>query len=88
MITGSRTCTERQSCRSGSYWRSTGLEELFSGSRGTCQIDVRKVDCDYYELLEGNVEAQRVWRASGRYLQEYSWAEETSARLEIAEGKW
>ena len=65
-----------------------GAEELFSGSRGTCQIDVRKVDCDYYELLEGNVEAQRVWRASGRYLQEYSWAEETSARLEIEEGKW
>ena len=60
---------------------------MFSVSRGTCQIDVRKVDCDYYELLEGSVEAQRIWRASGRYLQEYSWAEETSARLEIAEGK-
>lgn len=64
-----------------------GGEELFSVSRGTCQIDVRKVDCDYYELLEGSVEAQRIWRASGQYLQEYSWAEETSARLEIAEGK-
>lgn len=64
-----------------------GVEDFFSGSRGACQIDARKVDCDYYELLKGNAEAQRVWKASGQYLQEYSWAEETSARLEITEGK-
>lgn len=64
-----------------------GVEDFFSGSRGACQIDARKVDCDYYELLKGNAEAQRVWKVSGQYLQEYSWAEETSARLEIIEGK-
>ena len=64
-----------------------GVEDLFSGGRGSCQIDVRKVDCDYYALLEGSPEAQRVWKVSGHYLQEYSWAEETSARLELAEGE-
>lgn len=62
-----------------------GEEEIFSGNRGSCQIDVQKVDCDYYELLKGNPEAVRAWKITGNYLQEYSWAEETCARLEMAE---
>lgn len=60
-----------------------GAEDVFYGNRGSCQIDVRKVDCDYYELLKGNPEAVRQWKASGKYLEEYSWAEETGARLEM-----
>ena len=63
-----------------------GVEEIFSGGRGSCQIDALKVDCDYYELLRGNPEAVREWRITGNYLQEYSWAEETCARLEMTEG--
>lgn len=63
-----------------------GVEEIFSGGRGSCQIDALKVDCDYYELLKGNPEAVREWRITGKYLQEYSWAEETCARLEMTEG--
>lgn len=62
-------------------------EEIFLGNRGTCQIDVLKIDCDYYELLKGNPEALREWRLTGNYLQEYSWAEETCARLELADGR-
>lgn len=62
-----------------------GEEDIFSGNRGSCQIDVQKVDCDYYELLKGNPEAVRAWEITGNYLQEYSWAEETCARLEMAE---
>lgn len=62
-----------------------GEEEIFSGNRGSCQIDTQKVDCDYYELLKGNPEAVREWEITGNYLQEYSWAEETSARLNMAE---
>ena len=59
-----------------------GAEALFSGSRGACQIDVRQMDCDYYEFLQGNRDALRAWQISGSYLEEYSWAEETGARLE------
>ena len=60
-----------------------GVEEIFSGNRGSCQIDILKVDCDYYELLKGNPDAAREWEITGNYLQEYSWAEETCARLEM-----
>ena len=59
-----------------------GAEALFSGSRGACQIDVRQMDCDYYEFLQGNRDVLRAWQISGSYLEEYSWAEETGARLE------
>lgn len=62
-----------------------GAEEIFSGSRGACQIDVMKVDCDYYSLLAGDPEAKIAWKTAGNYLQEYSWAEETGARLELLE---
>lgn len=62
-----------------------GVNDLFFGERGSCRIDVRQADCDYYELLKGNPEAVRSWKISGNYLHEYSWAEETCARLEMAE---
>ena len=62
-----------------------GAEEIFTGERGSCRIDVGKIDCDYYDLLQGKAEAVREWRLTGNYLQEYSWAEETCARLEMAE---
>lgn len=64
-----------------------GVEEIFHGNRGSCNIDLLKVDCDYYELLKGNPEAVRVWEMTGNYLQEYSWAEETAVRLEMSGGK-
>ena len=62
-----------------------GAEEIFYGNRGCCQIDIMKVDCDYYDLLKGNPDAVRSWRVTRTYLQEYSWAEETCAMLEMAE---
>ena len=60
-----------------------GVEDIFESNRGSCHVDLLKVDCDYYELLKGNPEAVRIWEISGNYLQEYSWAEETAARLEM-----
>lgn len=65
--------------------RECGAEEIFYGNRGCCQIDIMKVDCDYYDLLKGNPDAVRSWRVTRTYLQEYSWAEETCAMLEMAE---
>ncbi len=58
------------------------ISDIFQSNRGSCSIDAMNVDCDYYSLLQGNKDAIRAWTVAGGYLQEYSWAEETSARLE------
>lgn len=60
-------------------------EEIFFAGRGACQVAAQKIDCDYYGFLENDPEAVRAWKMSGGYLQEYSWAEETGTRLEMAE---
>ena len=58
-----------------------GLADVFSNNRGECSIDCRKVDCDYYRLLEGDETARRAWMLTKEYMGEYSWAEETQAVL-------
>lgn len=55
------------------------LDEYKIGSiliqkRGIRSIDMRQVDCDMYELMEGSIEAKE--RFFGDYMLEYSWAEE------------
>lgn len=62
-----------------------GVDDIFYGNRGSCRIDITKIDCDYYELLKGNPEAYKKWKLERKYLEEYSWAEETSAMLELSE---
>ena len=42
-------------------------------------IDVDKVECDLYELLNGNEEY--VEKYTGHYMQKYSWAEERNGEL-------
>ena len=42
-------------------------------------IDMNKVQCDLYELLGGNEEYMAKY--TGRYMQKYSWAEETLSLL-------
>ena len=37
------------------------------------------VDCDYYRMLEGDMDALNSYR--GKYMMEYSWAELTNANL-------
>ena len=37
------------------------------------------VDCDYYRMLEGDMDALNSYR--GEYMTEYSWAELTNANL-------
>lgn len=58
-----------------------GLTDIFFSSRGECSIDWRKVDCDYYRLLEGNRDARIQWNMSEEYMSDYSWAEKTCAVL-------
>ncbi len=45
------------------------------------QLAVRRdlVDCDYYRMLEGDMEAVNAF--DGTYMPEYSWAELTTGRL-------
>lgn len=57
-------------------------EEIFVSGRGECSVDCRKVDCDYYQLLEGGEKARKAWALTGVYMREYSWAEETQAVLQ------
>lgn len=58
------------------------VDKLFFNTRGACNIDSSKVECDYYDFLEGNRSAVRQWEISRCYLQEYTWAEETSYNIE------
>lgn len=61
-------------------FRQYGVEGVFITNRGSCNISREKVDCDYFELLDGK-ESNGEERI-GYYLSEYSWAEETAALLE------
>lgn len=42
-------------------------------------VDPNQFDCDYYQLLSGDENA--ICRYSGQYMVEYSWAEETNAKI-------
>ena len=52
---------------------------IFESAYGTCHINKEKVACDYYEFLESNEKPQFF----GEFMQEYSWAEETAAWLQM-----
>lgn len=50
---------------------------VFMSGYGNCHINRETVECDYYEFLQSSKKPQFY----GEYMQEYSWAEETAARL-------
>lgn len=52
---------------------------FFEHSRGSCRICVNKIKCDYYEYLK-NPKGSLV-NPDGEYMFQYSWAEETAAKL-------
>lgn len=58
------------------------LEEVFGNKRGSCYINPKLIDCDYFEVLEHkkqNLDYRKM--IVGTYMPEYSWAEETNAQL-------
>ena len=63
--------------------RAIGMEEVLV--RGHRQLAIRRdmVDCDYYRMLDGDMEAVNAF--DGRYMVEYSWAELTAGRLQFWE---
>lgn len=52
--------------------------------RGLVAIRKEKLDCDYYRMLEGDMDAVNAF--NGEYMIQYSWAEITAGQL--AFGKW
>ena len=59
--------------------REIGMEELLLHRRNQLAIVADLVDCDYYRMLDGNLEAINAFR--GEYMAQYSWAEMTKGDL-------
>lgn len=73
---------------SSSYFRSlkkdlrdllaeAGCEEILIQQRGKTGIVREKVDCDYYDWLDGEIQAVNLYR--GEYMAQYGWGEMTNA---------
>ena len=56
-----------------------GQEELIIRRSGQIAIRREAVDCDYYRMLDGDVEAVNSFH--GEYMLQYSWAEMTAGQL-------
>ena len=61
-----------------------GQEDVVIRQRGQVAINTAKLDCDYYHMLEGDMNALNSYK--GEYMTQYSWAEITAGQL--AFGKW
>lgn len=56
--------------------KEAGAESIMVKANGTYAVDTERIDCDYYSYLKnGKPEFY------GEYMSQYSWAEETCARL-------
>ena len=80
----SRQNLSRQSVYQALYSLKTTLnavraEEVLISGPGSYAIDISRVVCDYYRLLDGDENAARAFR--GEYMTQYSWAEETCGWL-------
>ena len=58
---------------------SAGIEFILSSEGSAKYIHPDRFHCDYFQFLQGD--AQIIATYNGEYLSEYSWAEETNARL-------
>ncbi|MBQ9535980.1 MAG: response regulator [Clostridia bacterium] len=61
--------------------REIGMDDLLIRERRQLAVRRDMVDCDYYRMLEGDMEAVNSF--SGAYMEEYSWAELTAGRLQF-----
>ena len=57
------------------------MEEALIRGHRELAIRTDMIDCDYYRMLEGDMDAVNAYH--GEYMKEYSWAELTNARLEF-----
>lgn len=61
------------------FLKEAGIEDILIKSWNSIAIDTRKVSCDFYDALEGDVSALNTY--TGEYMSEYSWAEFTIGYL-------
>ena len=60
-------------------FREVGCEDICLYYRCHIAVDIKKIQCDYYDYLKGDIHARNSYLDN--YMQEYSWAEETNAML-------
>ena len=56
-----------------------GMEDIILRRSGQLAIQRDRVDCDYYRMLDGDMQAANDFQ--GGYMKQYSWAEITTGRL-------
>lgn len=56
-----------------------GVNDVLLRKRNQLAVNMEKLDCDYYRLLDGDAAAVKAFR--GEYMEQYSWAESTKGRL-------
>ena len=56
-------------------------DDIIVQQRGKIGIDRAKVDCDYYDWLDGKIYAVNLYH--GEYMAQYGWAEITNAEINI-----
>lgn len=56
-----------------------GIGDIIASAENRRFIRTEKVECDLYRILEGDKQTARNY--NGRYLEEYSWAEERNSQL-------
>ena len=61
--------------------REIGMEDLLIRQRRQLAVRRELLDCDYYRMLAGDVDAVNAF--GGTYMMEYSWAELTTGRLQF-----
>ena len=61
--------------------REIGMEDVLIRERRQLAIRRDMVDCDYYRMLEGDMNAINSY--GGSYMTEYSWAELTAGQLQF-----
>lgn len=62
-----------------SVLESVGEGDVVIHKHGQWAVRTDLLDCDYFRLLEGDPDARSSYH--GEYMRQYSWAEETAARL-------
>ena len=63
-----------------------GQEDIVIRSRGHVAVMTDQVDCDYYRMLQGDMDAVNAYR--GEYMSQYSWAELTAGQLAWESGRY
>ena len=64
--------------------RRIGMEELLIRKSGLISLDAKRIPCDYYQMLHGDVGALNAYH--GEYMTQYSWGELTAGSLWFQSG--